>query len=116
MNTNDSRIVETANQLLRWLVASDFSTVERYTHGVRLSAKLLREAILDYGKTLVMPTALTLEELDVIEIEGASPKAWSVRVNLWTLEEGRSDLTLECTFFDGMNKTLAVEIDNLHVL
>jgi len=63
-----------------------------------------------------MPPVLTLDQLDVIEIDGSDPMAWSVRVDLWTREEGRSDLSLECTLIDGVGDLLAVEIDNLHVL
>ena len=33
-----------------------------------------------------------------------------------TLEEGRSDLTLECTVIEKGNDDLVLEIDDLHVL
>jgi hypothetical protein len=112
----DPRIQKTVEQLLRWLIAGDYIAIERFTHGVRLSAPLLQQAIVQYGRTLAMPPALELETLDVIEIACAVPKAWSVRVDLWTIEEGRSDLTLECTLIDQPGDLLAAEIDNLHVL
>ena len=115
MATVDPRIAATIVQIVRWLVAGDFSAIEKYTHGVRLSASLLRQAVLDYGRTLVMPPASTLAQLDIIKVDGSNPLTWSVRVDLWTLEEGRSDLSLECTLIDGPGAMLTVEIDNLHV-
>ena len=39
-----------------------------------------------------------------------------VRFDLWTVEEGRSDLSLEFTLVDGYNERMDFELDNLHVL
>jgi hypothetical protein len=112
----DSRVAATVIQLLQWLVAGEFSSIEKYTHGVRLSASLLEQAVHSYGRTLVMPPQSALEYLDVVEIENSDPRAWSVRVDLWTIEEGRSDLSLECMLIDRPDAMLTAEIDNLHVL
>jgi hypothetical protein len=116
MATTDHRVMATVVQLLRWLISGDYGAIDKASKGVRLSADLLRQAVVDYGRTLVMPPALALEQLDVIEVGGSNPRAWSVRVDLWTAEEGRSDLSLECTLIDGTEDLLGVEIDNLHVL
>lgn len=116
MATIEPRVRLTIVQLLHWFIAGDYAAIERFTSGVRLSASLMRQAIVDYGRTLVMPPVSALDQLDVIEIDGSSPKAWSVRVDLWTVEEGRSDLSLECTLIDRPGDLLAAEVDNLHVL
>lgn len=116
MIANEPRVRATVIQLLDWLVAGNYGAIEQFTTGVRLSAGLLRQAVSDYGRTLVMPPASALDQLDVIEISGSSPRAWSVRVDLWTAEEGRSDLSLECTLIDRQDDLLKVEVDNLHVL
>lgn len=116
MATIDPRVKLTVVQLLHWLLAGDYAAIERFTSGVRLSASLMRQAIVDYGRTLVMPPASALDQLDVIEVDGSNPKAWSVRVDLWTVEEGRSDLSLECTLVSRHGDLLAAEVDNLHVL
>jgi hypothetical protein len=43
------------------------------------------------------------------------PPTWSVRCDLWTVEEGRSDLSLELTVVAApLGPT--IEVDNLHVL
>lgn len=116
MTTVDPRLEHTIVQILRWLVAGDYIGIEKFTQGVRLSAPLLRQAVVQYGRTLAMPPDSALELLDVIEIEHSKPRAWSVRVDLWTLEEGCGDLSLECTLIDQPGDLLAVEVDNLHVL
>lgn len=115
MATIDPRVKPTVVQLMRWLVAGDYAAIEQFTLGVRLSASLIRQAITDYGRTLVMPPASVLDQLDVIEVDSSNPKAWSVRVDLWTVEEGRSDLSLECTLIDSPGDLLTAEVDNLHV-
>lgn len=106
----------TLARIVHWLVAGDFQTIEQHTGGIRLSAALLREAVKDYGRTLVMPPTPGLLMWDAIGIDGYEPRRWSVTVDLWTLEEGRSDLSLECTLIDRPGPFLGVEIDNLHVL
>jgi hypothetical protein len=112
----DPRLPRTARQVVRWLVNGDYERIASYTHGVRLSADLIERAVGQYGRKLTMPPEAMFEELDVIEVKGAAPRAWSVRCDLWTEEEGRSDLSLEMTFIDQEGEALAVELDNLHVL
>lgn len=116
MSVNEPRIKTTALQILTWLVAKDYAEIERYTAGIRLSGSLLEEAISEYGCNLVMPPASELDRLDIVEIDGSWPKRWSVRIDLWTTKEGRSDFSLECTMIEQAGDLLAVEIDNLHVL
>lgn len=116
MATIDLRVKLTVVQLMHWLVAGDYAAIEQFTQGIRLSASLIRQAIADYGRTLVMPPDSALDQLDIIEIDGSNPKAWSVRVDLWTVEEGRGDMSLECTLIDHSGVLLTAEVDNLHVL
>lgn len=116
MATIDPRIRLTVVWLQKHLAAGDYVAVERFTKGVRLSESQLQQGISDYGQSLVMPPDRVLDQLDVIEVVGSSPKRWSVRIDLWTAAEGRSDLSLECTLIDQPGELLAVEVDNLHVL
>lgn len=95
------------------LVARDYLEIERITGGRRLTAAMIQEAIETYGRTLAPPDEEV--RLDVIEVEGATDRTWSVRAELFTLEEGRSDLTLECTVVE-RDGEISVELDNLHVL
>jgi hypothetical protein len=116
MNVKTPRLRKTVEQLLVWLVSGDYGAIERYTGGTRMSAAALRESVSEYGRTLAMPPASCLDDIDAVEILPASPQAWSVRIALWTVEEGRSDLTLECTLIDQPGELLKAEVDDLHVL
>jgi len=102
-------------ELVEWLVAADYKAIELFTGGKRLKAGDLQAAIESYGKRLVSIPSGALGNIDVVDIVGSIPKAWSVRVELWTADEGRSDLSLECTMIDCGCDLLKTEIDNLHV-
>ena len=107
-------LVPVLRRILAGFVAEDYTAVERMTCGIRLSSGQIRDAIEDYGGTVVAPPAEALDELDVIEVQGSSPRRWSVRFDLWTEEEGKSDLTMELTVEQGT--PVKIELDNLHVL
>ena len=98
------------------LVAEDYDGIEEATRGRRLTAEQLRQAVEEYGRELQMPPEVVFDNLDVNEIEGAIPRAWWVLVDLWTVEEGRSDLTLEIRLTDTGGELYDIEINNLHVL
>lgn len=115
MASNDDRIVSTVRRVVGWLVAGDYSALEKYTSATRLSAQDIHNAVELYGRKLVMPADDGFEELDVVEVTGALPRTWSVRYDLWT-EEGRSDLSLELSLVEMDDKKLATEIDDIHVL
>ena len=110
------KIRDTAHHLVGMLVAGDYAALEGASRGRRLTAEELRQAVEEYGRELRMPPEPVFDNLDVIEIEGATPRAWSVLVDLWTVEEGRSDLTLELVLTDTGGELYDIEIHNLHVL
>lgn len=119
MSSYDSQITAETKKIVQWLAQDEYDKVEERTNRVRLSAKQLRSAIEEYGRHLVVPPEGVFDELDVIEIDTQSDsKAWSVRFDLWTQEEGRSDLSLEMTMREPKEPDgeLIVELDNLHVL
>lgn len=116
MSIPSRRHVAVIRQLMILLVARDYSAIERRTNGIRLSADVLRMAVSEYGRTLVMPPDQAFASIDMIRVTAATDSTWSVRMNLWTIEEGRSDITLECTLIDRSVDYIAVEVDNLHVL
>jgi hypothetical protein len=99
--------------ILELLSKSDYLGLERATAGKRLKAADIERAVNDYGRALVPPPDEF--EIDAIQVKGRSPPEWSVRVPLWTREEGRSDLTLEMTIIDAY-PSVRVELDNIHVL
>jgi hypothetical protein len=102
-------------RLVELLVAGDYKEVVRMTGGVRLDAESIRKAITQYGRALVLPPESAYEQLDVIEIQDAVPQKWSLNLPLWTVEEGRSELTLSATVVR-TDETFSVELDDIHVL
>ena len=109
--------MQTAVTMLTNLLASgDYDTVERMTRGRRLSAADLRTAVERYGRTLVALPQEAVQDLDVVEVRNSEPPTFSVVIDLWTAEEGRSDLTLELELVDRFDGAYEVSIQNLHVL
>jgi hypothetical protein len=103
-------------RIVEMLVAGDYRGLERVSRGVRLTAAHFEEGVREYGRTLVMPPDPVFERLDVVEVKNVTPRRWGVRVDLWTVEEGRSDLTLEVTLVEQYGEEPLVEVDDLHVL
>ncbi|WP_411884880.1 hypothetical protein [Polaromonas sp. YR568] len=112
----DTRVPALVKKIVVWLVAQDFGAVDEYSRGVRLTADQIRQAVFDYGRKLILPPDSAFTNLDVIQVSGARHPTWSIRFDLWTAEEGRSDLTLECRVIDCGGEVLAMEVDNLRVL
>ena len=90
----------TVHRLVEMLIAGDYDGLERASRGRRLTGEHLRQAVGEYGRELRMPPEVVFDDLDLNEIEGAIPQAWWVLVDLWTVDEGRSDLTLEIRLTD----------------
>lgn len=81
----------------------------------RLSEKDIETALRNYGRTFVRPAAEFDKCLDLVQVAGRSPTVWSIRAPLWTIEEGRSDLTLELTVTDATSGPV-IELDDLRVM
>jgi hypothetical protein len=110
------KIKDTVHHLVETLVAGDYDGLEEATRGRRLTAEQLRQAVEEYGRELQMPPEVVFDNLDVNEIEGAVSRAAWMLVELWTVEEGRSDLTLEIRLTETGGERYDIEINNLHVL
>jgi hypothetical protein len=85
--------------IVRALVRGDY-TLSGCGHQVRLRtpdvAEHMRKYIADYGATLVdLP-----EETWTTSIAQWSESQWDVFVDLWTAEEGRSDMILDLRVFE----------------
>src|SRR5205814_2086152 len=102
-------------KIIELLVAGRYQEVAQITHEQRLDAQSIQRAIRDYGRQLEMPPEKEFDRLDVIKVENTEPPRFSVRIPLWTAEEGRSDLTLELTLIKSNNDCM-VEVDDIHVL
>lgn len=112
---DQGKLSRTIQRVMGHLVRGDYAAVEALTAGQRLNASEIAQAIADYGRQLVLPPGGS-DPRSIVELEGSAPVRWSVYVDLWTLEEGRSDLSLELTLTDSARGTYDVQIDNIHVL
>lgn len=110
------KLRKTVVHVQRLLVNGDYGELERVTGGSRLSKEEMEEAVADYGRQLVMPPEPEIGVRSIVQIQDAVPPQWSIYVDLWTKEEGRSDLTLEITLSDLPGDLYAVEVDGIHVL
>jgi len=100
--------------LVNALVRGDFASLDRDGRSGRVGADGLRRSIVKYGRTL---TGLPDEAYDLADAGtvDARPGEWWIVVPMWTVEEGRSDLSLELAARptpDGHR----FEVTDLHVL
>ncbi|MBK8239519.1 MAG: hypothetical protein IPK74_28695 [Deltaproteobacteria bacterium] len=98
------------------LVHGQYEELARMSGGERLSADEIEQAVVEYGRKLVLTPRL-LDDADVVITPKSTPPRWSVNIPLWTREEGRSDLTLSLTVIAADSPPgYVVEIDDIHVL
>lgn len=110
-----SKIQALVRLITTMLLQADYDGIARLTNDCRLTSTELAHAIREYPGTLVLPPENAFQQLDVIEIAQAQPRAWSVNLKLWTAEEGQSDLTLRLTVRDGGKENYDVEVEDLLV-
>lgn len=102
-------------QLVRQLSVGDFEGALRSAPRSRVNAEQIRNAVQQYGRTLVPLPAESYELIDHVVVLGSSPLAWSVVVPLYTKEEGRSDLSLELSLVEQAAGGHHIEIDDIRV-
>jgi hypothetical protein len=115
MTRMDSRFISAVRELVQLLVACQYEEIARLTHRERLDSKSIENAIREYGRKLIMPPPEKFDQLDVVEVRNGGEPRWSVRMPLWTQEEGSSDLSIELTVIKRKNEYV-VELDDIHVL
>jgi hypothetical protein len=115
MTTMNYPFKQTVKSVVQLLVAENYEQLEELTSGMRLTATDMARAIREYGRVLVALPDYAYEDLDVVQVRNATPPRWFVRLNLWTEEEGRSDLSLELTIVESPGG-YTVELDDIHVL
>jgi hypothetical protein len=108
-------IITAVRHLVELLVAGDYDQIAKLTNEQRLDAASIERVVREYGRKLIMPPNNAFDKLDIVQVKGSVPPRWSVRMNLWTLEEGQSDLSIEVTLIQHGNDYI-VELDDIHVL
>jgi hypothetical protein len=103
--------------VLGLLVDGEYEVLAAMTKGRNLSAAEMRDAVESYGRTLVLPPGGKLPaDLDVFEVNGSFPRRLAAVMSLTTLEEGRSDLSVELTLNEVAPGFWFTELDNIHVM
>jgi hypothetical protein len=106
---------QSVRRVIELLVAGKYSELEALTNGLRLSAEEMAQAIRGYGRELTSPPNEEFDLMTVVEIRNAQPRRWSITMQLWTCEEGRSDLSVELTLV-AADDGFTIELDDIHVL
>jgi hypothetical protein len=106
---------EEVRAVVALLVDGRYDELARRTGGKRLTSEQMAAAVSGYGRRLIDLPSEAWDKLDAVRIKDAVPPAWSVRVDLWSAEEGRSDLTLELTVKQN-GSSYDIEVEDLHVL
>lgn len=112
--TLPTHLVPALRDLVHTLVVGDYDALHSDGRAGRLSADELRQAISRYGRRLVDPPDAAFRSANAYAIEG-SQHSWAVDLDLWTAEEGHSDLTLSVTAEETADG-IWLTIDDLHVL
>jgi len=110
-----NRLEQPVRRVLALLAEKRYTELESLTHGVRLRAADISNAIADYGRTIIAPPDDAFRLMDVVEVKAAVPPRWSITMPVWTKEEGRSDLSVELTVIED-GGAFRVELDDIHVL
>jgi hypothetical protein len=110
----DRDLFDAIRDLVEDLARGRLREIEADGRAGRLSASELLSAIRDYGRTLVPLPDEASPLIDVYPNDRDSTKS-SLDVPLWTVEEGRSDLTLSLVATKEADK-YRLEISDLHVL
>lgn len=104
-----------AENLVILISDGQYDTVLKQCSSSRLTREGIESIIQSYGRNFIRPPENYKECVDLMPIGDESAAAWSVQAPLWTLEEGRSDLTLELTIFKN-TEGATIELDDLRVL
>jgi hypothetical protein len=103
--TIDEKLSHAVRGVVELLVNADIGGLANQCVLSRLTKEDVRSVVNEYGRKLVLPPSDAYRELDAVRVSSTDIPRWSVRMPLWTKEEGRSDLTLELTVTMGANDT-----------
>jgi hypothetical protein len=115
MIPEEAIIRETAFDALRILSSAGPVAFLKMLAGSRLTEANIRDAIAAYGRNPVSAPDCAKDDIEITRMEGKTRFVWFVVLPFWTLEEGRSDLSLEMTVELEDQRVLAF-LDDIRVL
>jgi predicted ABC-type ATPase len=139
---NKEKIIFAVKRIVGLLVQKRFDDIDLLTHKVQCDARTLMHWVDDIGWTLVQPpdeAFLDIEyspydsddavcntapfpvghprnSMHVFEQLDSTGRQLAVDFDVWTLEEGRSDFTLQLTLRLNKEGSFEVTVENLHVM
>ena len=102
---------EAVQNLIVAISGGEFVKALAMTDKSRCSAGDLSRVIRKYGRSLIAPP---FAPWDIVDLAGSCPRGWSLRVPLWSEEEGRSDLEVRLTI-RMPDEVLRIELDDVLV-
>lgn len=97
------------------LIKGNFAKLEADGRAGRLSAEDLKSVLTDYNRTFIPLPESEFDTMEMFPRVKSDGHTWGVDLDLFTEEEGRSDLTLQLTVRDA-GEVIVTEIDDLHAL
>lgn len=117
MNSKHMLIIRNiVKEIVEAISNKKYDKITEITNNQRVSSNAIKSAIDEYGRTICVPNQDIFENIDVVFVEGSNPSQYSFRFDLYSEEEGLSDLTLEMTVFISESNAVSTEIDGIHVL
>lgn len=110
----ESQVRSIVIDLLVLLADGDYESIMERCGYSLLDDNDLRIAVADYGRTVAAPPA-DYRFLRACELKARAVPTWHVEADVWTEEEGRSDLTLEMMIEFELSGPV-IGINNLHAL
>lgn len=111
------KMAHTVYRTIELLMTGDYDALIAFCHGNALPIDDMRRELYDWPHKFIMPPSNRIEDLiyGLIELKG-TPHRWAVDANLWTEEEGISDLMLELILTDSKDEYYDVQIQDMDVL
>lgn len=110
------KLIHTVGMILNLLAESKYSELSELCIGNDIQAEDIERAVSDYPYKPIYPKSEINDLLNIIEVEDSNPREWSVYCDLWTEEEGRSDLNLQISLIESPGEFYQFQIDGIHVL
>jgi hypothetical protein len=108
----DTSLRELLRETIHALVEGDYAVIQCLPG--RATPDEIKNEILEYPATLTYPSPDAYKDVHVYAVRGKSGQ-WALEMDLWTVEEGQSDLTLLMDVYL-VNGRLVGYVDQVHVL
>lgn len=112
--TFSKKIIDQVILLIRELKEKNYYIIHTPPFHSRVSVDDIKRVILEYNKLLTDITIEDIENTEVIKID-IKENMYAIDLDLWTIEEGHSDLTIQLEI-EIIDNEFRVGIEDLHVL